>query len=58
MSNTAQCILASQAGDGLLKAGQQVIAPLDLFNGDWSLNMMLFAVIGVLTYGLATGPRQ
>ena len=57
MSDKSKCNLASQAGNGLLKAGQQAIAPLDVFNGDWLLNMMLFAVI-VLTYGLATAPRQ
>ena len=33
-------------------------APFDAFHGNWPLNILLFAVVGVTSYALVTGPKQ
>ena len=48
-----------QGGNLARGAVESAVAPFDVFAGEWFLNVLLFGVVGVLSYSLlVVAPRQ
>lgn len=51
-------LAAMQVQSGVENTVTNVTAPFDVFSGNWTLNLLLFGVAILLTYSIATGPKQ